>query len=82
MEPIYNITEGWYILLFKNEKVEKLAKERADICFDCEYKKKGKVLVFLKKDYKHINTHYCDLCKCPLSAKIRSVDSKCEINLW
>ena len=77
-----HIIDGWYNLLFKSEKVEALAKERAAICFDCPHKKYTKISVFLKSDFYDIDEYICELCNCPLSAKVRSLESKCEDSRW
>lgn len=76
------IINGWINLLFKNEKVETIAKSRASICYRCKHRKFTNVLVFMNSDFHSIQDYICDLCKCPLSAKIRSVDSKCDANKW
>lgn len=77
-----HIIEGWYNLLFKSEKVEAIAKERAAICYRCPHKKKTKITVFLKGDFCHINEYVCLLCDCPLSTKVRSPESKCDDHRW
>jgi hypothetical protein len=82
MGQVDNIISGWYRLIFKDEKIEAIAKSRADICFDCEHKKKKDILVFLNNDFKNVQDYICDLCNCPLSAKIRSLDSKCDLKKW
>jgi hypothetical protein len=79
---ISNILNGWQNFLSKSEVSESLAKQRAQICLNCPYNKEGKVLAFIKDDLKEIESHYCDLCKCPLSAKLRSENEKCDLGLW
>jgi len=81
MKPKH-VLEGWYNLLFKDERVEEIAKTRAEICYRCEHRKFGDLLVFLKSDFHSIQDFKCELCSCPLSAKIRSLDSKCDANKW
>ena len=76
------IFQGWFYLLFKDEKVEAIAKKRAEICYRCKHRKFGDVLIFLKSDFHSIQDYYCELCTCPLSVKIRSVDSKCDVGKW
>ena len=79
---ISNILNGWQNFIAKSEVSEKLAKERAAECSQCPHAKKGKLLAFIKDDLKEIEGYYCDLCKCPLSAKVRSQNENCEDKLW
>jgi hypothetical protein len=79
---ISNILNGWQNFLAKSEVTESLAEHRAVNCLVCPYLKKGKLLAFIKDDLKEIEGHYCDLCKCPLSAKIRSEKETCPLNEW
>jgi hypothetical protein len=79
---ISNILNGWQNFLTKSEVTESLAEHRAVNCLVCPYLKKGKLLAFIKDDLKEIEGHYCDLCKCPLSAKIRSENETCPIGEW
>lgn len=70
MGQIKEIFEGWINDLFKNEEVEKLAKKRLKICFECPIRTDNK----------------CDKskggCGCPLKKKARSPSSKCPKNYW
>lgn len=79
---INNILNGWQNFMDKSEVTEKLAIQRAEKCNVCVHKKQGKLLTFLKDELKEIQGTYCELCKCPLSAKIRSINEKCEIKKW
>jgi hypothetical protein len=79
---ISNILNGWQNFLAKSEVTELLAEHRAVNCLVCPYLKKGKLLAFIKDDLKEIEGHYCDLCKCPLSAKIRSENETCPLGEW
>jgi hypothetical protein len=79
---ISNILNGWQNFLAKSEVTESLAEHRAVNCLVCPYLKKGKLLAFIKDDLKEIEGHYCDLCKCPLSAKIRSKNETCPLGEW
>ena len=62
-----NIIEGYFRLLIKNEKSEKLAISRAMICGDCD---------------KASKTNFCEECKCYIPAKIRAKDETCILNKW
>lgn len=79
---IINIISGWQNFILKNEVTEKLAEERAEHCIKCPELKYGEVLAMVKDDLKEIESHYCGLCKCPLSAKIRSKNETCPKQLW
>lgn len=60
------IKEGWANLIFENAEVEKIAEKRAHLCASCSKN------VF----------EVCILCGCPLAAKTRSIDEKCDKGLW
>lgn len=77
-----NILNGWANFIEKSEVTEALAEKRAKICLDCPNNKYGKVLTFIKDDLKEIQSNYCSLCKCVLSAKVRSENEKCDLGLW
>jgi hypothetical protein len=79
---ITNILNGWENYLSKSEVTETLAKQRAEKCKDCQNAKHGFLTAFIKDDLVEIQGHYCDLCKCPLSAKIRSEKEICPIKKW
>lgn len=83
MVQISNIFNGWFNLLTDNKAVDKLAKSRAKICFKCDYKKDNQIIdKFIGDDIIEIKGTICGICKCPLSAKIRSINEKCPKNLW
>lgn len=82
MQTFNNIVNGWKNLIDKSEVTEALAERRAAICTLCPHLKHGKLLTFIKDDLKEMEGHYCDKCKCPISAKIRSEKEKCDLNLW
>ena len=79
---ITNILNGWQNFLSKSEVTEKLAKQRYLKCSGCEHAKHGILTAFIKDELTEIQGCYCDLCKCPLSAKIRSEKEVCQINKW
>lgn len=60
------ILEGWKNYYFPNEAIEEIAKDRASICASCEHNIK--------------NT--CNICKCPLSKKVRSLKTNCPKMKW
>jgi hypothetical protein len=79
---IRNILNGWHNFLSKSEVSERLASDRAMECIGCPHAKKGLLTVFIKDDFEEIQGYYCNLCKCPISAKIRSKKEKCDIDKW
>jgi hypothetical protein len=62
------IIEGWGNAIWKNEEVEKIARERAEICAKCDSN----------------TGWSCKECGCPLFAKTRSMkpDNKCDLGKW
>lgn len=77
-----NIINGWHNFLSKSEVTETLAQERAKECLKCEDKSKAILLAFVKDNFKEVEGFKCNLCNCPLSAKIRSINEKCPKKLW
>ena len=75
------ILTGWRNFMDKSEVVEEKAGQRAKICAACPNAKQGKLLIFVKDTLEEVQGAYCDVCKCPLSAKIRSTDI-CPIRKW
>ena len=82
MSKIENILNGWQNFMSKSEVTEKLAKERAEICLGCDSNIKSILLTFVKDDFKEVEGHKCNECQCPLSAKIRSINEKCDLGKW
>lgn len=82
MSKISNILNGWQNFIDKSEVSEKLAKDRAEYCSVCPKAKKGMLTAFINDSLTEIKGMYCDVCMCPLSAKIRSIDEKCPLELW
>ncbi|RZJ63156.1 MAG: hypothetical protein EOO45_21810 [Flavobacterium sp.] len=78
---IDSIISGWRNFIDKSEVTEKVAMKRASICAQCEYAKKGKLLLFLKDSLSEIEGMYCSDCGCPLSPKVRSNDN-CPNDKW
>lgn len=74
MSKIQEILSGWTNLVFKNEDVEKIAKERLEICSECEFMSE------YPNEMKSFST--CTSCGCVLSAKCRSEKSICPKDKW
>lgn len=76
-----NILSGWKNFLSKSEVTEAVAEKRAMICGTCPNLKQGLLLAFIKDSLTEVEGAYCNVCKCPLSAKVRSNDV-CPENKW
>jgi hypothetical protein len=59
------IYDGWKNVIFKNAKIEKLAKDRIKLCVGCD-------------EFTKLKT--CKNCGCYMPAKVRSIKSKCNLN--
>jgi hypothetical protein len=74
------ILNGFKNLAFPNPEVEKIAKERAKICAECEHNKIINTILGIKP----FSYNGCDICKCYINAKVRSVKptNKCPDGRW
>ena len=81
MGQLSNIWRGWKEYL--TGEVSKKEKERAAICEACPYAVIG-TYEKLMPDFslKEVKGLKCDVCKCPLSTKIRSKDESCPLHKW
>jgi hypothetical protein len=68
---LYAIISGWRNFIDRSDVTECVALKRAKICEKCPEAKQGKLLSVVKDDVMEIDGYYCNLCKCPLSAKVR-----------
>ena len=66
LEEIYN---GWKNYIFQSPEVEKIAKERIQICVKNECNK-----------FRRNKT--CSICGCYMPAKVRNLKSNCPLNKW
>ena len=71
---IAEIYAGWKNYAFKNPRIEKIAKDRIDVCVACVDEKTGNPGITNKKT--------CRYCGCFIPAKIRSFTSKCPLRKW
>lgn len=76
-----HIKEGWSNYFENGDNPTEEEKRRAEICSSCDFKKHGKILMFVKDKLSNIEGHYCGVCTCPLSALIRS-GKGCEKKKW
>lgn len=77
-----NIFTGWKNYLNGNELASDLAKQRSKYCSKCEHSVFKKHLLTVKDEVKIIEGFVCDLCHCPLSAKLRVPEEKCDAGKW
>ena len=71
---LLQISKGWTNYA-TNEPVPE---HKIQACENCPQKKHGKLLTFVKDDFKEIEGYYCGVCHCPLSALLRS-DEPCKL---
>ena len=77
-KAIYN---GWTNYL-TSDVHDEVVKSRAQICGGCPHAVKSKLLFMVKDSLKEIEGFKCDLCGCPLSAKIRQNVETCDDGRW
>ena len=61
-----SIYDGWKHIIWRDPEIEKLAKQRAEICSNCGRSK----------------MNFCKECGCYIHAKVRSKSEKCPIMKW
>lgn len=82
MTKIANIIDG-YRNYFTGDKPSDKTAARAAICASCPHAKKLKLLALAPDmQFKNIRGYYCQVCKCPLSVKVRSQNETCPVNRW
>jgi predicted SprT family Zn-dependent metalloprotease len=74
---VFNIIQGWSNFLFELETEQ--AKEKSYFCLECKERKFSGYEIIKDNEIKELQGYVCNLCKCTLSAKLRS-DSKCPLN--
>lgn len=74
------IFSGWYN--YASGQSTRIEIERAQICAKCPHAVHGKLLTIVKDELKEIEGMKCDLCGCPLSAKIRQNEEPCDLGKW
>ena len=76
------IIEGWRNYATDSGINHDVVVSRAKTCSDCPHSVKGKLITMVKDELKEIEGHKCELCGCPLSAKIRQSVELCELGKW
>jgi hypothetical protein len=79
---IQNIVTGWWNFMLKDEGSTALAEKRAAHCASCIHRKHGALTAFINDELKEVQGTYCNKCKCPLSAKLRTPNEQCPLKLW
>lgn len=80
---LQRIANGWKNYLFADQRIEKLAHDRAAVCAECPHAVYG-TYEKLMKDWslKKVEGMKCELCGCPLSTKLRAEFEHCPENKW
>lgn len=70
-----DIIKAWGNYIFPDAEIEKVAKERAEVCSACDYARPSRVLnVFIKDKNQKVQGYKCTACPgCPISAKTRDM---------
>jgi hypothetical protein len=77
MSSFKTIIKAWANVIWESEPVRLEAARRAKVCGACSHCVDGKVPELIGDKIKDVSGKVCDLCSCPLKAKIRS-DEICE----
>lgn len=77
---ISNVIRGWWNYFFYDDEIELIATERAFHCGGCPHAKTGGVISAKDHRIPWISGKHCDLCGCPLPAKLRSMEESCELD--
>ena len=80
MGQMFNIINGWKNLFLMLET--DLARERAKHCSSCDHARAGSFEKLIGDKIIEIKGLKCDLCRCPLSPKLRSTNEKCPLKKW
>lgn len=82
MSKLSNILSGWKNFIWKSVEVERLATKRATICSGCPNAVEGSFEIIKDNEIKEISGMVCNMCLCPLSAKLRSPEESCPKKKW
>lgn len=80
MTKLTSIISGWSSLATGSKK--ELAVKRAEVCADCDYSVKSKIVNVINDEVVELRGLVCDKCGCPLSAKVRSESEQCPLGKW
>ena len=86
MEQTYKLSEiinGYKNYFIGDQDSLDIVKKRSEVCSQCPEARKGIHSALLPDmTLAEIQGLYCGICKCPLSPKVRSKESKCPFNKW
>lgn len=71
-----------WISVLKGKKATFEEKRRAEICVKCPDSEHANFLDYVKGDIKEVKGLYCNKCKCPLVAKLKTNDKNHICKLW
>ncbi len=80
LDKLKQIVEGWKNVIWENPQVERVAKERASICANCDFNVDN--ICDSNKSGTTIHGNPVNGCGCPLIAKTRSMATSCPKMLW
>lgn len=82
MSKIKNIFSGWKNYIIPNPVADALALERSKHCAGCPHAVHIQHLANIHDKIEVIEGYVCNICSCPLSAKLRSTepDNACPDN--
>lgn len=67
----------------KNPKVEAKARERAEVCAQCEHNIKEPIKMYqIEDDIESISKRTCSVCSCLLPYLLRQNKKPCELGKW
>jgi hypothetical protein len=84
-EKFKRIADGWMNVVIMSPAVEEMARARAKICAGCPHAVDSFWTQAIGDKIEEIKGLKCDLCNCPLSAKVRSAGENCAMQpnpLW
>lgn len=76
------IVKGWTAYISRPDVPDDIATQRAEICSKCDEAEESTALAWIKDELKEIESHVCNVCHCPLSAKIRQSVDVCPLGKW
>ena len=83
ISKVKSIISGWSNYIVSDKKNKALYNYRVKQCSECVEAVEG-TYEKLMPDYtlKKIKGLKCNICKCPLSTKIRSLEENCPLTKW
>lgn len=83
MINISHIFRGWFASkIHKTVSAAELSSERLSECEICPFTYSSKILIFINRDAKEIETLACRGCGCPVVEKSLVKEEKCPKDKW